>query len=57
MPAGNEHVEVRLRQGAACIAGISDILDGAEDAEERPRREAACRGDSERRALMENRLL
>ena len=34
-----------------------DVLDGADDAEERPRREAARRVDKERRALMENKLL
>ena len=60
MPTGTEHAEVQPRQGAARVAGIADIPDvlgGADDAEERPRREAARRADRERRALMENKLL
>ena len=60
VPTGTEHAEVWPRQGAACIASIADnpdMLDGAEEAEERPRREAARRAESERRALMKNKLL
>ena len=59
MSTGTEYAEVRPRQGAACIASIADSpdpLDGAEDAEERPRREAARRADRERRTLMEDKL-
>ena len=36
---------------------IPDVPDGAEDAEKRPRREAARRTDRQRKALMENELL
>ena len=57
MSTGTEHAEVRPRQGAAGIADIPDLLDGADNVEERPRREAARRADRERRALMENKLL
>ena len=37
VPTGTEHAEVQPRQGAACVAGIADmpdVQDGAEDAEE-----------------------
>ena len=61
VPTGTEHAEVQPRQGAACVAGIADIPDVPdgvdEDAEERPRREAARRADTQRRALIENKLL
>ena len=59
MPTGTEHAEVQPRQGTACVAGkagIPDVQGGADDVEERPRREAARRVDRERRALMENKL-
>ena len=60
VPTRTEHAEVQPRQGAACVAGIAHILDvlgGAEDADERPRQDAARRADRERRALLENKLL
>ena len=60
MPTGTEREEVQPRQGAACVAGIahiSDVLGETEDADKRPRRDAARRADRERRALMENKLL
>ncbi|PFX23174.1 hypothetical protein AWC38_SpisGene12260 [Stylophora pistillata] len=57
VPTGTEQAEVRPSQGAAGIADITNVLDGAEDAAERSRREAAHRADRERRVLMENKLL
>ena len=56
-PTGTAHAEERPRQGVEYGADNLNVLVGAEDAEERPRREAARRADRERRALMDNQLL
>ena len=47
----------RARSQGDSTEDIPDVPDGAEDEEERPRRDEARRADRQRRALMENELL